>query len=90
MAEMVLKLSRDPASGKPVVVVELHSDADSLPFEHEETHRKVIETLVGKGLISQGEDPTLVITRLDKKGQPLPESGEAPQTPEPARQAGGR
>ena len=86
MAEMVLKLSRDPASGKPVVVVELHSDADSLPFEHEETHRKVIEILIGKGLIAEGESPALVITRLDKKGQPLPESVEAPRSPEPVRQ----
>ena len=70
MAEMVLKLSRDPASGRPVVVVELHSDSDSLPFEHEDSHRKIIEELIGSG-----EDPKLIISRADKKGNSLPVEG---------------
>jgi hypothetical protein len=90
MAEMVLKLSRDPSSGRPVVVVELHSDADSLPFEHEESHRKIIENLIGRGLIGQGEDPELIISRADKKGNPLPPEGETTPASEPHKQAGGR
>jgi len=75
MAEMVLKLSRDPESGRPVVVVELHSDSDSLPFEHEDSHRKIIEELIGRGLIGSGEDPKLIISRADKKGNSLPVEG---------------
>ena len=86
MAEMVLKLTRDPSSGKPLVVVELHSDADSLPFEHEEAHRKILEQLIGKGLIGAGEDTELVITRSDKAGNILPSPTGAENIPQANRQ----
>ena len=86
MAEMVLKLSRDPASGRPLVVVELHSDADSLPFEHEEAHRKILEQLIGKGLIGVGEDAELVITRSDKAGNVLPTPSREENNPPANRQ----
>jgi len=86
MAEMVLKLTRDPSSGRPLVVVELHSDADSLPFEHEEAHRKILEQLIGRGLLEPGETAELVITRSDKAGNPIPTSTKEENIAQPNRQ----
>ena len=80
MAQMVLKLSRDPATGKPVVVVELHSDADSMPYEHEDSHRALIEQLIGRGLLGPDEDPQIVITRTANIAPPGPEVSGSPET----------
>jgi len=50
MAELTIILRRDPQSGKQNIVVKLDSDPDSLPIEHEQLHRRLIEKLVGKGI----------------------------------------
>ncbi len=49
MAEMIIMLRRDPNSGKQNIIVKLNSDPDSLPIEHEQLHRRLVEKLVGKG-----------------------------------------
>jgi len=50
MAELTIILRRDPQSGKQNIVVKLDSDPDSLPIEHEQLHKRLIEKLVGKGI----------------------------------------
>jgi hypothetical protein len=50
MAELTIILRRDPQSGKQNIVVKLDSDPDSLPLEHEQLHKKLVEKLVGKGI----------------------------------------
>ena len=50
MAEMIIMLRRDKSTGKQNIIVKLDSDPDSLPIEHEQLHRKLVETLVGKGI----------------------------------------
>jgi hypothetical protein len=50
MAELLILLRRDPATGKQNIVVKLDSDPDSLPVEHEQLHRTLVEKLIGKGL----------------------------------------
>ena len=50
MAELIIILRRDPQSGKQNIVVKLDSDPDSLPLEHEQLHKKLVEKLVGKGI----------------------------------------
>ncbi|HEY2784881.1 MAG TPA: hypothetical protein VGJ05_07895 [Fimbriiglobus sp.] len=67
MAEMIINLRRDPATGKQNVVVKLESDPDALPVEHEQLHRTLVEKLIGKGLNPEdlGE---IVIEREPAKG----------------------
>lgn len=50
MAELTIILRRDPQSGKQNIVVKLDSDPDSLPLEHEQLHKRLVEKLVGKGI----------------------------------------
>lgn len=50
MAELTIILRRDPQSGKQNIVVKLDSDPDSLPIEHEQLHKRLVEKLVGKGI----------------------------------------
>jgi hypothetical protein len=50
MAELVLRLRVDPATGKRELVIDYTSDADALPIEHEESHRRLAERIVDGGL----------------------------------------
>jgi len=48
VAELVIRLRRDPQTGKQDIVITLHSDEDALPHEHEEQHRAIVEKIIGK------------------------------------------
>ncbi len=48
MAELTIRLRRDPATGKQDIVITLQSDADALPHEHEQMHRELVEKIIGK------------------------------------------
>ena len=67
MAEMIIMLRRDKTTGKQNIVVKLDSDPDALPIEHEQLHRKLVETLVGKGI--DAEDLGEIIIQREPEGQ---------------------
>ena len=46
MGELTLKLVIDPVTGKRTVVADYHSDADALPHEHEDEHRRLVGDLL--------------------------------------------
>jgi hypothetical protein len=50
VAELTLRLRVDPVSGRREVVVDYNSDADALPLEHEEEHRRLAGKVVEGGL----------------------------------------
>lgn len=54
MAELVLRLRVDPATGRREVVVDYHSDSDALPIEHEDEHRRLAGKVVEGGLNGPG------------------------------------
>jgi hypothetical protein len=68
MAELTIILRRDPQSGKQNIVVKLDSDPDSLPIEHEQLHKKLVEKLVGKGM--KAEDLGEVV--IEREGTVTP------------------
>ena len=47
MARLVIRLLTDPVTGKRQVDVAYESDADALPMEHEQEHRRLVEKVVG-------------------------------------------
>jgi hypothetical protein len=55
MAQMTIMLRRDPNTGKQNIIIKLDSDADALPYEHEQMHRELVEKLLGKSLDDFGE-----------------------------------
>ena len=48
MAELTIRLRRDPQTGKQDIVISLRSDEDALPHEHEQMHRQLVEKIIGK------------------------------------------
>ena len=68
MAELTIRLRCDPQTGKRDIVVQLHSDADALPQEHEQLHRELVDKLVNGGILKAGEVGKLVVEREPEKG----------------------
>lgn len=59
MPELTLKLTIDPKTGKKTLVADYHSDADALPHEHEDEHRRLVRKLV-EGLPLDGSGDIIV------------------------------
>jgi hypothetical protein len=70
MAELVLRIRVDATTGKRELVIDYASDADALPMEHEEEHRRLAGRVVDGGL-GNGK---VAVTR----------AAEAPATESPA------
>ncbi|HEY4220062.1 MAG TPA: hypothetical protein VGO62_01940 [Myxococcota bacterium] len=82
MAEITLKLRRNAATGKREIVIHLESDADALPHEHEQDHKKLVESLLGMPITEDmGE---IVVERVAKEGALV---GEVAPAPAPAARA---
>ena len=73
MAELTIRLRRDPATGKQDIVISMRSDEDALPHEHEQAHREAVEKILGKGNVGK-----VIIER-----EAEPEASATDQTPEP-------
>jgi hypothetical protein len=89
VAELTILLRRDPETGRQNIVVKLDSDPDSLPIEHEQLHKRIVEKLVGKGM--KPEDLGEVIITREGDVQPVqptqqPNEGQR----EKAAQQGGK
>lgn len=80
MAELNIRLRRDPQSGKQDIIITLHSDEDALPHEHEQMHRDLVEKIIGKGNVGK------VIVEREPGKEPSSPVGE-PVAPERAKQA---
>ena len=76
MAEMTIRLRVDPETGKKDIIVSLSSDADSLPHEHEQQHRILVDKLVEGGLLKKGEVGEVIVEREEEAAidQSTPES----------------
>jgi hypothetical protein len=86
MAEVLILLRRDPVTGKQNIVVKLESDPDSLPIEHEQLHKRLVEKLVGKGM--KAEDLGDII--IEREGSLEPTATNEPAEGEREKVAGGR
>lgn len=83
MAEMTIRLQRDPATGKQNIIIKLRSDEDALPQEHEQMHRALVDRLINGGILKADEVGNLLIEREEETATPEPATG----TPETQRQA---
>ena len=64
MAELTIKLVYNLNTGKQDVFVDFVSEDDALPIEHEKDHRKIIENLLGQGILKANELGEVKVTRL--------------------------
>jgi hypothetical protein len=90
MAEMTIQLQIDPASGKKNIVVSLSSDADALPHEHEELHRKLVDKLIQGGILKASEVGKIVVERVEETPTPTAPVAGSPTTERRAQAEGGR
>jgi len=81
MAEMTIKLRIDPNTGKKDIIVSLSADADALPHEHEEQHRKLVEKLLEGGIVKAGELGQIIVERVEEEKAPAPPAAQPEDTP---------
>jgi hypothetical protein len=83
MAEMTIRLRVNPETGKKDIVINLRSDEDALPQEHEQQHRQLVDKLIEGGVLGAGEAGDVVVEREQETAIP-----DAPVCgPEQQRQA---
>lgn len=77
MATLILRLEIDPQTRKKNVFVKLDSDADALPMEHEEQHKRIVEALLANGGL-KAEDIGHITIEREGQGAVVQEKAEAP------------
>ena len=77
MAELTIRLTTDPHTGKKNVVISYHSDEDALPMEHEDEHRRLVNQLIEGGALSAAEVGTITIER--ERGAETPVDTATPE-----------
>jgi hypothetical protein len=88
MAEMTIRLRTDPATGKKDIIIDLRSDSDALPHEHEQQHRALVQRLIEGGLIKAEELGQVVVEREQGAAEPAAPAAN-PQADERQAQAEG-
>ena len=83
MADVIIRLIVNKATGKKDVVISYVSDSDALPIEHEDEHRRVVDKLLEKGALKAAELGEIVITRE----QAEPRATERAEEPPAEREA---
>ena len=83
MPEVTIRLRINPETGKKDIIIQMRSDEDALPHEHEQQHRALVDKLINGGIIKAEELGTITVTREEEARQPTP----AQQAPTPQRQA---
>ena len=83
MADVIIRLIVNKATGKKDVVISYVSDSDALPIEHEDEHRRVVDKLLEKGALKAAELGEIVITRE----QAEPRATERTEEPPAEREA---
>lgn len=63
MGEIRVKLKIDKATGQKTLLID-YNDEEMMRHEHEQTHRKIVEQLVGKGVLSDAEANGITVERV--------------------------
>jgi hypothetical protein len=79
MAEMTIRMQRDPETGKKEIIVSLKSDEDALPQEHEQLHRLLVDKLIDGGIVKAEEIGKITIERQAEEGEAVGPIAQSPQ-----------
>ena len=88
MAEMTIRLRNNPETGKKDIIVDLSSDDDALPHEHEQRHRALVQKLVEGGLVQAEELGQIVVERESAASEPAAPRAEPATVERPAQAEG--
>ena len=88
MAQMTIRLQRDPTTGKQNIIISLSSDADAMPHEHEQQHRALVDKLIQGGIVKAAEVGKVVVEREEDSREPAVPAGNEPQGQRQPQQTG--
>jgi hypothetical protein len=88
MAEMTIRLRTDPNTGKKDIIVDLRSDADALPHEHEQQHRALVQKLIEGGLVKAEELGQVIVEREQAAEEPATPLADPPTGERRAQEQG--
>ena len=83
MAELTIRLRKDPETGKQDIIIDLASDQDALPHEHEQMHRELVEKVIGKENVGK-----VIIERESEKAPAAPQDSGGQQERKAQKQGG--
>lgn len=84
MAEVTIQLRIDPQTGKKDIIINMRSDEEALPHEHERQHRAIVNKLLEGGVLQATELGQVVIEREEETSEP---AAPVPTSPQDQRQA---
>ena len=87
MGQIEIRFRMNMATGKKDIFIEFESDEDAMRHEHERDHRKIVEKLIGQGLVEAEEVGEIKVERA-RQGQPV-EQQQVPPEREAQQQGGG-
>ncbi len=64
MGDITIRMQYNLKTGKKDVWIDLVSEPDSLPIEHEQDHRQIVELLLGKGVLQADELGEVEVRRI--------------------------
>lgn len=68
MTEITIRLRKDPDTGKHDIIIDMASDEEALPHEHEQMHREAVEKIIGKHNVGK-----VIIERETEKAPAAPQ-----------------
>ncbi|GEL71894.1 hypothetical protein [Myxococcus virescens] len=86
MASLILRLQVDPATGRKDVIIQYESDADALPMEHEDEHRRLVDSLIQGGTLKASELGRVIVQRDTPSGKATEPASTAEDASEKVRQ----
>jgi hypothetical protein len=66
VAEVTIRLVIDKATGKKDVIISYSTDADALPMEHEDEHKRLVDRLIEGGALSAADLGKIVVERVQR------------------------
>jgi hypothetical protein len=85
LAAITIKLRYNKRTGKKDIVIEYESEEDMTGWEHEKEHKRIVEELVGKGVLEDEEFGQVIRVKPGESAEEA--SGEATANPEAQPQA---
>lgn len=88
MGRIEIRFRMNMGTGKKDIFIEFESDEDAMRHEHERDHRRIVEQLIGQGLVEAEEVGEVKVERV-RPGQPVEPARETPPEREAQGQQGG-
>jgi hypothetical protein len=81
VAEIQIRFRMNLKTGKKDILIDYESDEDAMRHEHERDHKRIVQQLIGQGLIAEEEVGDVQVTR-EAPGQAAERPQQEPPRPE--------